>query len=42
MVKGTKTIATAVKEASAPKADPAAPATGVVVDTTKTMAQVIK
>ena len=41
-LKEQKTIATAVKEASAPKVDPAAPATGVVVDTTKTMAQVIK
>lgn len=41
-LKEQKTIAAAIKEASAPKADPAAPATGVVVDTTKTMAQVIK
>lgn len=41
-LKEQKTIATAVKEASAPKVDPTAPATGVVVDTTKTMAQVIK
>ncbi len=41
-LKEQKTIAAAIKEASAPKVDPAAPATGVVVDTTKTMAQVIK
>lgn len=41
-LKEQKTIAAAIKEASAPKVDPAATGTEVVVDTTKTMAQVIK
>lgn len=42
-VKEQKTIAAQVKEASAPKVDPAvAPAGEVVVDTTKTMAEVVK
>ncbi len=40
-VKEQKTIAAQVKEASAPKVDPAA-AAEVVVDSTKTMAQVVK
>jgi cytochrome c oxidase subunit 2 len=40
-VKEQKTIAAQVKEASAPKVDPAAPAE-VVVDSTKTMAQAVK
>ena len=40
-VKEQKTIAAQVKEASAPKVDPAA-APEVVVDSTKTMAQVVK
>lgn len=40
-VKEQKTIAAQVKEASAPKVDPAAPAE-VVVDLTKTMAQAVK
>jgi len=41
-LKEQKTIAEAVKEASAPKVDKAATGSEVVVDTTKTMAQVIK
>lgn len=42
-VKEQKTIAAQVKEASAPKVDPAAvPAGEVVVDTTKTMAELVK
>ncbi|CCG52331.1 Cytochrome c oxidase, subunit II [Flavobacterium indicum GPTSA100-9 = DSM 17447] len=40
-VKEQKTIAAQVKEASAPKVDPAAPVE-VVVDSTKTMAQAVK